>query len=744
MTTRTISVVTAGLIVAGLFCRPLLAREATALLRNDNDGKALAHLQGIYLSHYPSMELVRVYDKHVKFADLSTDGKKIVFHERGALYIMNNDGAAIETIVDPHPDDVKPYWTTNGIMWIHDDTLHRYIVETGAHHRHPVNLRPETHKVCYNADYSLSPLMSRDGRRMWANTGFDPVGIDSLYCGCRGYDRGAHPYMHWSADFSSRDIIWRSEWGHGKGMSTDGYLMLVMLGQHRDLGITRQTATTLEQPYAYYEYETPYPECMEARQIYGCVNNDSLMLSAAKRADQLCSGVQDTDTSHVYFWNWKTNPPELLGEFNHPDSTCEQCVRSATFWDGPLPNPYEDAPYIHLDKSELVFNVSGSTAPLPRIIMATNANTGTHLGKLTTSVEPADASWLRVSVEGNGGDTQTVSCSFAPADLPADEAHATVTLFGGGASNTAGFTVSVYAGAAIAAPTGLSVTATGDSMLDASLSWTDNAQNESGYSIERRSGEQNWAEVARTGSDAASYVDSSLLYGTDYDYRMRAFTIEHDQPERASAYSNVAGLTITGISWIRVTAPPGGGVLKPGNETTITWDANAVSQVYIEVSINAGENWEPVTPEGGIFETADVWGQYPWTVPDTATTEALVKVAAYNQNVSGVSGMFTISPDAAAGGPSGYAVVNPSGVALERAHGTCRLSIGGNDDYDVRLYTISGATVRRRRGGGPAVVPVDTDALSSGVYILRCRIAGTEHIWIIEHGRTDAAVPSRR
>lgn len=72
------------------------------------------------------------------------------------------------------------------------------------------------------------------------------------------------------------------------------------------------------------------------------------------------------------------------------------------------------------------------------------------------------------------------------------------------------------------APTGLSTAAVNEQRID--LTWTDTANNESGFEIERALGIGGaFAQVDVVGSNVANYSDSGLSATTEYCYRVRAF-----------------------------------------------------------------------------------------------------------------------------------------------------------------------------------------------------------------------------
>ncbi len=65
------------------------------------------------------------------------------------------------------------------------------------------------------------------------------------------------------------------------------------------------------------------------------------------------------------------------------------------------------------------------------------------------------------------------------------------------------------------------------------LAWTDNANNESGYKIERSSGAR-LTQIAVAGANANGFTDLTVLPGTLYFYRVRATNAVGD-----SSYSNI-------------------------------------------------------------------------------------------------------------------------------------------------------------------------------------------------------------
>jgi subtilisin family serine protease len=70
-------------------------------------------------------------------------------------------------------------------------------------------------------------------------------------------------------------------------------------------------------------------------------------------------------------------------------------------------------------------------------------------------------------------------------------------------------------------PTGL--TGTADSTSQISLAWSDNATGEDGYKVERKTGGGTYAQIATLDADSKTYTNDSLIDGTLYIYRIRAY-----------------------------------------------------------------------------------------------------------------------------------------------------------------------------------------------------------------------------
>jgi hypothetical protein len=88
-----------------------------------------------------------------------------------------------------------------------------------------------------------------------------------------------------------------------------------------------------------------------------------------------------------------------------------------------------------------------------------------------------------------------------------------------------------------AAPSGLTASGVSETAID--LAWTDNANTETGYRVERsNAGAGNYTVIANLGAGASSFTDSGLTASTTYDYQVAAVNDWGD-----SSYATTSGTT---------------------------------------------------------------------------------------------------------------------------------------------------------------------------------------------------------
>jgi hypothetical protein len=86
-----------------------------------------------------------------------------------------------------------------------------------------------------------------------------------------------------------------------------------------------------------------------------------------------------------------------------------------------------------------------------------------------------------------------------------------------------------------ATPSGATVTFLSSTEID--LQWVDNADNETGYTVLRRTGTADFSPIASLPPNSTSYQDTTVSPGLTYDYHIEAYNI--------SGYSDFTGLTVT-------------------------------------------------------------------------------------------------------------------------------------------------------------------------------------------------------
>jgi hypothetical protein len=91
--------------------------------------------------------------------------------------------------------------------------------------------------------------------------------------------------------------------------------------------------------------------------------------------------------------------------------------------------------------------------------------------------------------------------------------------------NESGYTTSNTTNTSFPSPTNLTATPLNDT--DIQLSWNDNCGFESGYRLERSDG-GSFTQIAELEANVTEYTDTGLNYGTDYTYRVKAFTDDNE------------------------------------------------------------------------------------------------------------------------------------------------------------------------------------------------------------------------
>jgi endonuclease/exonuclease/phosphatase family metal-dependent hydrolase len=136
-------------------------------------------------------------------------------------------------------------------------------------------------------------------------------------------------------------------------------------------------------------------------------------------------------------------------------------------------------------------------------------------------------------------------------------------------------------------------------------------------------------------------LNATLVPASTEVYRVDSFISSYDA-STSDHYPVLSRYTFGsggGTGTVQVTAPNGGESWAGGSARTITWTSSGVTNVKLEYTLN-GSTWSMITPS-----TAASAGSYAWTVPNTASTTAKVRVTdAANATVTDASdGAFTIT-----------------------------------------------------------------------------------------------------
>ncbi|NJM16720.1 MAG: hypothetical protein HC896_16330, partial [Bacteroidales bacterium] len=124
-----------------------------------------------------------------------------------------------------------------------------------------------------------------------------------------------------------------------------------------------------------------------------------------------------------------------------------------------------------------------------------------------------------------------------------------------------GIDLEAYGGGAVPSQPGI-LRAEAKSSIRADLSWMDNAHNEMGYTIERKTGSAGFSKIANLGPNATAYIDLGLVAGQTYHYRVRSFNGYGE-----SAWSDDASATtLSSSSPIDRTDEPGGLITASGEK----------------------------------------------------------------------------------------------------------------------------------------------------------------------------------
>ena len=127
-------------------------------------------------------------------------------------------------------------------------------------------------------------------------------------------------------------------------------------------------------------------------------------------------------------------------------------------------------------------------------------------------------------------------------------------------------------------------TVVGLTPTEVDMTWVDNANNETGYRVLRRTNQADFAQIAQLPPNTTSYSDTTAQPGVTYDYHIQCYNI--------AGVSDFTGFTVTIPTTL--TVPPAATGLATmsttSTTTTLSWMDNALNEANYQVweSVNGG------------------------------------------------------------------------------------------------------------------------------------------------------------
>jgi hypothetical protein len=244
------------------------------------------------------------------------------------------------------------------------------------------------------------------------------------------------------------------------------------------------------------------------------------------------------------------------------------------------------------------------------------------------------------------------------------------------------------------------------------VSWSDNANNETGYRIERSLDGAIFSALAQLGQNARSYTDSALSAGTAYYYRVSAFN-----SAGSSGYSNVGGAQTQAVSAntapsVSIGSPSNNSSTVSGAAITFSGSASDAQEGNITSSMKWTSSIDGQIGTGGSFSRSLSAGTH--TI--TATVTDAVGLSS--------SSRVTVTVAAAAPAPSGTQSTPTLGARAYKVKGsqTVDLSWSNLSATAVDIYR-NGATVSQ--GGNDGAETDRINKKGGGTYSYQVCAAGT-------------------
>lgn len=202
------------------------------------------------------------------------------------------------------------------------------------------------------------------------------------------------------------------------------------------------------------------------------------------------------------------------------------------------------------------------------------------------------------------------------------------------------------------APSGLTATKSGQTVIN--LAWVDNANNETGFDVDRSTDDATWANISTVAANVLAFSDTGLAPASLRYYRVRA-----RNATGASAYTTSANATTDPVP-PQYLPPPTGLAATAGNATVaLTWNAVTGADRYpITRGISAGGTYYALaSPTAANLTDNDVTNGITYYYK--AASSNSVGIGTYSGYVSATPSAGVTPPTA----PSGFtATAGSSGI----------------------------------------------------------------------------------
>lgn len=197
------------------------------------------------------------------------------------------------------------------------------------------------------------------------------------------------------------------------------------------------------------------------------------------------------------------------------------------------------------------------------------------------------------------------------------------------------------------------------------LSWTDQATNETGFSVERRVGTGNWTAIASLPADANSYTDTAITADTTYNYRVAAFNAT-----TTSGYSNeTSALAVSGLVSIAAT-----------DATAAETLSGQAIDAGIYVISRTGSTASALTVNYVISGTATLGTDYPvissYVVIPAGQTSTAIQISPYDDTLAESSETIILT------------LTGTSTVAVNSSAASATVTIADNDTPALATVSI--------------------------------------------------------